>query len=99
MMRKVYITGLRPEYREQYIKDHENVPRELLEKYKAAGMKSVAVYLLGDTLVLITEQEGDRDVRAALANDPVCQAWEERMRPMKSEGDYQEMKEIFRADL
>lgn len=99
MQRTVYITRLRPEYREQYIEAHRNVPRELLEKYRGAGIRDVAVYLKDDTLVLVIDEEGPPGARESLANDPACAAWEEKMRPMKSAEDYQPMTEVFREPL
>lgn len=99
MERKVYLTKLRPEYREEYLQAHRTVSQELLRRYKAAGMRHCAVYLLEDTLVLITESEDHITMTAALAGDPVDVEWQNYVRPMKAEGDWRETVELFRADL
>ncbi|MGH9631541.1 MAG: L-rhamnose mutarotase [Bryobacteraceae bacterium] len=99
MERKVYLTRLRPEFREEYLHAHRNVPSKLMDRYRDAGMRSCAVYLLEDYLVLVTEADDHSKVKAALENDPVDVEWQELMRPMKEEGDYREMTEVFKADL
>jgi hypothetical protein len=70
----------------------------LLERYRLAGMKSCGVYLHGDVLVLITEAEDLEAAQRFLAADAIDREWQQYVAPMKTEGDYQEMKEIFRFD-
>ncbi|HUS06909.1 MAG TPA: L-rhamnose mutarotase [Bryobacteraceae bacterium] len=98
MQRRVYITHLRPEYRAAYLAAHQNIAAELLERYRIAGMKSCGVYLRNDVLVLVTEAEDLDKAQLTLAEDPVDQEWQRYLKPMKADGDYEKMGEIFRAD-
>jgi L-rhamnose mutarotase len=99
MERKVYCTRLKPEYREKYLEAHRNVPKAVLARYRELGMTHCAVYLLNDLLVLITEANDHSTLAAGLEHDPVDQAWQEYVRPMKADGDYQEMTPVFVSDL
>ena len=99
MQRKVYRTKLRPERRDEYIQAHRKVSSELMLRYKQAGMLSCTVYLLGDDLVMVIEAEDHEKTNAILARDPVDVEWQAYVRPMKAEGDWQEMEEMFFVDL
>jgi L-rhamnose mutarotase len=98
MQRRVYTTRLRPEYRAQYLEAHRNMAAALLERYRLAGMRSCGVYLHDDLLVLITEAEDLDAAQRFLAGDAVDREWQQYVEPMKADGDYQEMNEIFRFD-
>jgi L-rhamnose mutarotase len=99
MERKVYCTRIKPEYREQYMEAHRNVPKAVLERYRELGMTHCAVYLLDDLLVLITEAKDQAALSAGLESDPVDRTWQEYVRPMKADGDYREMTPVFISDL
>jgi L-rhamnose mutarotase len=99
MQRRIYKTKLKPERRHEYIEAHRNFSSELMRRYRDAGMRLCAVYLLGDDLVLLTESEDHDTALARLAQDPVDREWQARVRPMKGEGDWQEMESIFLADF
>ena len=99
MQRKVYRTRLKPECRQEYIDAHKNVSSELMRRYRDAGMRVCAVYLHDDELVLLVDAEDLSQTSAILAGDPVDQAWQSYVAPMKAEGDWQEMEELFYADL
>jgi L-rhamnose mutarotase len=99
MQRKVYRTKLRPERRDEYIEAHRKFSPELLKLYKDAGLTVCAVYLLDDDLVLVTESNNPERVREILSNHPLDKEWQAYVRPMKAEGDWQEMQELFIADL
>jgi L-rhamnose mutarotase len=99
MQRKVYRTRLKPECRQQYIEAHKNVSGELMRRYREAGMRLCAVYILDDELVLLVDAEDISKTSEILARDPVDQAWQSYVGPMKAEGDWQEMDELFFADL
>jgi L-rhamnose mutarotase len=90
---------LRPERRDEYIDAHRNFSSELLKLYKKAGLKVCAVYLLDEDLVLVVESDNHERVCEVLLNHPLDQEWQSYVRPMKAEGDWQEMQEIFAADL
>jgi len=97
--RKVYRARLKPERRQEYIYAHRSVSKDLMRRYREAGMASCAVYLLGDELVLLVDAEDHRTTAAILADDPVDQAWQAYVGPMKEDGDWHEMQELFHADL
>lgn len=99
MSRKVYVTKLRPEFREQYIEAHRHVAGEILHRYREAGMRHCSVYLSGDSLVLIVDANDHAHLASTMADDPVDRAWQDYVRPMKADGDWQEAKELFSADL
>jgi L-rhamnose mutarotase len=99
MQRKVYRTKLRPERRDEYIQAHRTISSDLMRRYREAGMTVCAVYIDGDNLVLITEAEDHDKTNAVLAQDPIDREWQAYVAPMKAEGDWQEMDEIFFVDL
>lgn len=99
MSRKVYLTKLRPEFREQYIEAHRKVSRELLRRYQEAGMRHCSVYLLEDTLVMVSDSRDHEGLASAMLEDEVDTAWQNYVRPMKADGDWQEMSCIFGEDL
>ena len=78
---------------------HRTVSADLLRRYREAGMRLCAVYLLNDYLVLLTDAGDHEKTAAILAADPVDREWQSYVGPMKAEGDWQEMQELFFADL
>ncbi len=98
-MLKTYIAGVRPEHRQAYIDAHRTPNSDLMRRYKEAGMRHCSVYLLCDTLVMLVEAEDHDALAEAMSKDPVDIEWQDHVRPMKSEGDWQEMQSIFRVDL
>ena len=99
MERRVYLTQVRPERRQEYIEAHRNVSSDLMRRYREAGMRLCAVYILNENLVLIIESEDHAKSTAILAQDPVDREWQAFVSPMKVDGDWQEMEELFSADL
>ena len=97
MQRKVYRTRLKPERRQEYIEAHRNVSSDLMRRYREAGMSLCAVYILGDELVLLMDAEDHEKTAAILADDPVDRVWQAFVGPMKADGDWQEMEELFYA--
>ena len=98
-MRKVYRTRLKPERRQDYVEAHRKVSSDLMRRYRDAGMTLCAVYRLDDELVLIVDAEDHAKTTAILADDPVDRVWQAYVGPMKEDGDWQEMDELFYADL
>ena len=99
MERRVSITRLKPECREQYLQAHRNVPDKVLARYRELGMRNCSVFLHGVDLVLVTEAENHAALDAALMNDPVDREWQEFVRPMKAEEDWQQMTQIYHVNL
>ena len=98
MQRKVYLTKLKPEYREQYIEAHRQVAEELLRRYRDSGMTHCSVHLLGDTLAMIVDSVDHAAMKAVLDFDEVDIAWQKHVGPMKSEA-WAEMEPVFYVDL
>lgn len=99
MLRKVYRTRLKPDRRDDYIQAHRDFSAELMRRYREAGMIVCAVYILGDDLILITEAEDHEKTAAVLAGDALDREWQAYVGPMKADGDWQEMEELFIANL
>ena len=99
MERRVSVARLKPECREQYLEAHRNVPERVLARYSELGMRNCSVFLLGVDLVLVTEAEDHVVLDAALANDPVDREWQDFVRPMKADGDWQHMTQIYHVNL
>lgn len=98
MQRRVYRTSVRPEFRQQYVDAHKEFPGELLRRYRKAGMHSCAVYLLDCELVMVIESENPERLAKELGNDAIDRAWQNYVGPMKADGDWQLMEEIFHTD-
>jgi L-rhamnose mutarotase len=99
MERRVSITRLKPECREQYLQAHSNMPEKVLARYRELGMRNCSVFLDGIDLVLVTEAENHAALDAALVNDPVDREWQDFVRPMKAEEDWRRMTQIYHVDL
>ncbi|HEX5084735.1 MAG TPA: L-rhamnose mutarotase [Blastocatellia bacterium] len=97
METRVFVARLLPERKEEYIEAHNNFSSELRERYRAAGIHQIKLYLLGEQLFMIVETDNYDSARAALDQDPLDQLWQERVGPMKSP-DFQPLTEIFRLD-
>jgi L-rhamnose mutarotase len=97
METKVFVARLRPDRKEDYIEAHNSFSPELRERYRAAGIHQIRLFLLGEQLFMFVEAENYEVARAALAEDPLDRMWQERVGPMKSP-DFQPLTEIFRLD-
>ena len=73
---QVYLTKLKPECRADYIEAHRNVSSDLMRRYRDAGMRVCAVYMLNDYLVLLTDADDHEKTSAILAADPVDREWQ-----------------------
>jgi L-rhamnose mutarotase len=94
---KAFVARLRRERKEDYIEAHNSFSSELRERYRAAGINQIRLFLLGEQLFMIVEAENYESARAALDEDHLDQLWQERVGPMKSP-DFQPLTEIFRLD-
>jgi len=99
MERRVSITRLKPECRDQYLQAHSAVPWKVLARYRELGMRNCSLYLLGVDLVLVTEAEDHAVLDAALVNDPVEREWQDFVGPMKDDAGWQHMTKIYNVDL
>ncbi len=99
MERRVSVARLKPECLERYLEAHRNVPERVLARYRELGMRNCSVFLLGVDLVLVTEAENHAVLDARLANDPIDREWQDFVRPMKADGDWQHMTRIYHVNL
>lgn len=97
METKVFAARLKSESKEDYIEAHNSFSPELRARYRAAGIHQIRLFLLGEQLFMCVEADNYELARAALAEDPLDQLWQERVGPMKSP-DFQPLTEIFRLD-
>jgi L-rhamnose mutarotase len=94
MERKVFLTRLKPEFREQYIDAHDNFSPELRQRYFEAGVRQISLFLFKDELFMYVEAESFERLGAALADDPLDNAWQQHVGPMK-DSESHEFVEIF----
>jgi len=94
MERKAFLTRLKPEFREQYIEAHNNFAAALHARYVDAGVRNISIFLWEDQLFMYVEAEEFARVSAVLANDPLDNAWQQHVGPMK-DSESAELLEIF----
>jgi|SRR5215813_15647152 len=95
MKQTCFTARLKAECRAEYIEAHNNFSAELREKYLAAGVRQIKLYLRGEQLVMIVEADDFEKARELLAADPLDQLWQQQVGPMK-DPDFEPLEEIFR---
>ncbi len=95
MQQSIFIARLKPEFKSVYIEAHNNFAAALREKYLAAGIQQIRLFLRDDQLVMIVDADDFEKARTMLAEDQLDQAWQLKVGPMKNP-DFQAMEEIFR---
>ena len=78
-MRIALHTRVRADRIEEYIRAHQQVPAELTDAIRAAGATSWTIWRSGTELFHMIDCADYRELLAALAGNPVNQAWQERM--------------------
>ena len=81
------VVGLRgrllPGAAEGYQRAHHEIPQDLLDAQRAAGVRRWLIFRDGPDLFHVAECEDFDDSMRLLANDPVDQAWQRQMAPYK----------------
>lgn len=95
METKAFLARLRPEHKRDYVGAHNNFSAELRAKYRAAGIHQIKLFLLGELLFMYVEADDYEKARAALAEEPLDQLWQQQVRPMK-DSDFETLTEIFK---
>lgn len=90
-----FVARLRPECKDDYIDAHQKFSAELKEKYLAAGVHQILLFLQGDQLFMYVEADDYEKARASLASDKLDQVWQKQVGPMK-DPDFEQLSEIFR---
>lgn len=82
-------TRLKPGKEKEYDEVHAVIPEELAARLRAVGVSDWRIWRNGRELFHLVEVEDYRAMRQALADDPVNQAWQERMAELlEVEDDY-----------
>ena len=90
-----FVARLRPECKDDYIEAHQNFSSQLREKYLAAGVHQILLFLRGEQLFMYVEADDYQKACASLASDELDQVWQKQVGPMK-DPDFQPLTEIFR---
>ena len=90
-----FVARLRSECKDAYIEAHRNFSPELKEKYLAAGVRQILLFLRGEQLFMYVEADDFEKAQAFLASDQLDQLWQQQVGPMK-EPDFQPLTEVFR---
>lgn len=71
---------IKPEFREAYLKLHENVDRPLIEEYRRLGVRKYAIFLdeSGDLFAFL-ECDDWRAFQSAVENSPNQKTWGEKV--------------------
>lgn len=107
MRRYAQVIQLLPQFREEYIRYHEDVWPTVLATIEACNIRNYSIFLHGDLLVAYFEYHGEdfeADMRR-MAADPETQRWWSIMDPMQAsvsgvpEGKrWLEIPEVFHFD-
>lgn len=68
---------------EGYQRAHDQIPQEVLDAQRAAGVRRWLIFRDGLDLFHVAECERFDEAMRVLANDPVDQAWQRQMTPYK----------------
>lgn len=98
MERRAFVAQLKPAHRDEYIRLHQQVPSDLLARYRQAGLWNISIFLHDDSLFMYLEAENYAAASAALENDPIDLKWQEIVGPMQGPGGFQELPEVFHMD-
>jgi L-rhamnose mutarotase len=84
--RAVYVQHIDPEYREEYIEAHGDVPDGVTEAMKRGGVTSFELYVKGTVAICILEVESIEAYNETMSNDPEVEEWERYVAQYKREG-------------
>ena len=91
MQHLLFTQKVRPEKRKEYIEEHKNAPKQLLEVLKESGFQREIIWMDGDRIYIYVMSE---DVQAAVDSQKktdIFQDWLEKMEPLLEQvQDYSE---------
>ena len=71
---------IKPEFREEYLKLHENVDRPLIEEYRKLGVRKYSIFLCEDgTLFAFIECDDWQAFNEAVKSSPNQKRWGEKV--------------------
>ncbi|WP_227377660.1 L-rhamnose mutarotase [Haladaptatus halobius] len=84
--RAVYIQRIDPEYREEYLEAHENVPKGVSQAMERGGATEFELYVRDNLAVCILEAEDIDTYLEEVDGDEAVEEWERYVAQFKSEG-------------
>lgn len=84
--RAVYVQRIDPDYREEYLEAHEDVPAGVSEAMHRGGVTEFELYVRDDLAVCILEAEDVDAYLEAVDGDEAVEEWERRVAQFKREG-------------
>jgi L-rhamnose mutarotase len=101
MKRVIHQARLKPETLDEYLQHHRNVPAEVEQAYRRAGIQKVSCFVNGCDLLVLTEYDQTQypASRPQLEADPAEIAWQQAMAPLKDDSvESREFTEIYRME-
>lgn len=84
--RTVYLQRIDPDYSEEYLRAHDDVPAEVTDAMERAGVETFQLFVRDDIAVCILEAADLEAYDEVMAEDSDVQAWERRVAQFKREG-------------
>lgn len=84
--RAVYIQRIDPEYREEYLEAHEDVPEGVSDAMRRGGVTEFELYVRDDLAVCILEAEDIDAYLDEVDGDEAVEEWERHVAEFKREG-------------
>ncbi len=101
MKRVVHWARLKPEKLDEYLEHHRNVPAEVEQAYRDAGIHKVSCFVNDCDLLVFTEYDETQypASRSELEANPAEIAWQQAMAPLKDDlAGSREFAEIYRME-
>jgi L-rhamnose mutarotase len=84
--RAVYVQRIDPEYREEYLEAHEDVPAGVSRAMERGGAVEFELYVRDDLAVCVLEVEDLDAYLETVEGDEAVEEWERRVARFKREG-------------
>ncbi len=101
MKRVIHLARLKPECVDEYVRQHQNVPTDVLAAYRKAGITKVSCFLNGCDLIVFSEYDENKypASRVELEANRAEIAWQKAMATLKDETcTPREFTEVFHMD-
>ena len=104
MKRACFLLRVKPEFLEDYKRDHEAVDPELLEELSKAGIVNYSIFLRDDGLLVgYFESEDPRESWRRVDGTEANRIWQRKMKPYFQTGDtgevlFEWLEQVFRLE-